>query len=1455
MAALRRRPHARALLGYLALAAAFYAPILLGLRWFPTGDFTDHFLPFNVFQRAELLAGRLPVWNPFTFSGHPFLADIQAAVFYPVSNLVLGLTLPWSDLPSRLYWLEVEAVLHVALAGFFTYLLAHDLVRNRAAAFLAGCIFAFSGYLTGYPALQTAVLRTAIWLPLVLWCLGRAFAGRERWRWWIAAAVAYAVAFLGGHPQTFLYVSYCVAGWIVLLLVVDPRAAAPQGAQVGEARALPTPVARLRGATIAQVLPKIVAFYAIFLGLAAAQLWPSLEFTSLSVRANMDYASASGGFPLRDTWQMVTAGSVSQFSPLFVGLAALGLALLAAARAPGSMVRRKNPAPPHSYAALFFFLLVALAALFASYGNHAFLYRLLYRWAPGWSMFRGQERAAYLVAFGLSMAAAYGAAAFLALPRSGRRRAGLAWAVAAAAALVAIAAALGVRPEASQQVAMLRGRLVGGGVIAVILALALLPLRRRVLAGVLLATVLFELFAANFATNLSERPVLPRAEALALQSMVQPGGAPGGGQDAPARVHNEEVVIDDYGMLVRVEDVSGSSPLRLARYDALLGDFPKIRLWQLTGTQYVLTPREELYVPSELVARMPAPSVAAAAGDGAASQPSLIYRLSDDHPRAWIVTAIRTADDNAALPLLGDLSLNLAETALLPSMVNGAGRPIGLEDGQLASPGTNEVLVKQIAPGELQIHVNSERGGYLVVSENWLPGWQARVHAGERWTTVPVLRTNLTFLGLRLYAGEQTVELRYRPASVRGGLLISGLTVILVAGALVLRRVRMNLPGHAKDLPGLGDLGGLAVRWFGAPALVLLALALRVFRLGYQELRVDEALGRLFSLEPLPALMGQTIELAEPHPVASYALQGAWVKLAGHAEYALRFTSAWFGVLAVALVYRLARRLGLGRRVAALAAALLAISPYAIWHSQDAAMYSMSLALTLASTVLMLEALAQTPQRMVRIVRWAAYVAVTWLALQTHICAAHIIVAQNVFIVGRAIANRAERRHLAPWLAAQAATLLLCLPWLIAARASLTPYAGNGDAPGFAAMWLRLLGVLAAGETLPAGQRAAAGIVIALLAFIGAARLARSIAGRRALWLLLPCLLAPLLIAWAGALSRAPFNGRTIIVALPALLLMVAGVAGRSKKHASAQAGPTSPVPPASPRSQDDLRAGVTTVLIASLCALLLVATLVSLLHYYGDPEYSKSRGWRQLAAVMDRHTSGWPAAKVRVAQTGPDATLWYYYGGAAEQGILPPAPNNEAGAREQVNDWTAQGVQRVVIAVRPRSDRNDSKVATAALEQQYKLISVTPVGDWRLHLYERAPAALAPVGATFANQLRLEGIGVPSERLAPGDVLTVYLAWSEGGPSLSGSEKITLQLLDAANKVMAQVDEPFDGTDLVAEPAMHSLPLPRDLPGGSYRLILALYDPASEGAPRIPVVGGTDHVVLKEWTVDGMGN
>ena len=638
------------------------------------------------------------------------------------------------------------------MAGCFTYLLARDLTRNRLAAFLAGCVFAFSGYLTGYPPLQLAVLRTAIWLPLILWLLRRAFDRPERWRWWGAAALAYTAAFLAGHSQTFLFLSYAVAGWILFLLITA-------------------------GGNRARTLWRVAAFYGLFLALSAAQLLPSLEFAGLSVRANVDYAFVSGGFPLRDTWQMLLPGVVSTFSPLYVGLIPLGLALvggvLCGRRTATTRRRTKDqgpraerpPAARDRWAALFFAALAVLALL-VSFGNHGFLYPVLYRWAPGWALFRGQERAAYLVAFGLSVLAGYGAAALGGLTARQRRTVGVVYAAVAAAGLIAAALVLrptGADPAASQAawtLGLVAGLLALGGWV-VVLWIDITSDKRLWL---LVALTVAGLFVANYAVNLTLRRVYPPAEAVAVGAAVQSVGG-----SVPGRVHNEDVLFEDYGMFVGVEDVSGSSPLRLARYDALLTDFPRERLWRLAGVRTVLSSRPDLYVPVEGRTAIPG-----------GEKPGYLYRLAAANPRAWVVDSVLTMDDAHALPLMGDARFDPERTALIPPPAPG-----GLEEGALALSGENRVRLERLAPNRLRAHVQSEHGGLLMVSENWMPGWRATVQrTGEQaQRDVPVVRADLTFLGVPVRPGESTIDLTYWPDSVRFGLAISGVALLLLVFA------------------------------------------------------------------------------------------------------------------------------------------------------------------------------------------------------------------------------------------------------------------------------------------------------------------------------------------------------------------------------------------------------------------------------------------------------------------------------------------------------------------------------------------------------------------------------------------------------------------------------------------------------------------------------------------------
>ena len=73
-------------------------------------DSMAQYYPWRAFAHRSFAAGALPLWNPHSLCGAPFLANFQSALFYP-------LNLPfWLFDPARVFgWM---ALFHLVLAGF-----------------------------------------------------------------------------------------------------------------------------------------------------------------------------------------------------------------------------------------------------------------------------------------------------------------------------------------------------------------------------------------------------------------------------------------------------------------------------------------------------------------------------------------------------------------------------------------------------------------------------------------------------------------------------------------------------------------------------------------------------------------------------------------------------------------------------------------------------------------------------------------------------------------------------------------------------------------------------------------------------------------------------------------------------------------------------------------------------------------------------------------------------------------------------------------------------------------------------------------------------------------------------------------------------------------------------------------------------------------------------------------
>ena len=769
-----RKRHITIVIFFGSLVLLFFLPVLSGLRTFAAGDFTTLYHPYNIFFRNELAALHLPVWNPYAYSGHPFLADPQAAVFYPINDLFTLISSPWTNSGGRLYWLQLEAIFHFFLGGYFTFLFVRDLTNNRMAGLISGTTFMFSGYLTGYPALQLTILRTGIWLPLLLWLLSKAIADATGWRWWLWFAVAYAAAFLAGHPQTFIYLSYVTVLWGAFLIA--------GGMHRARSRLTKASQLAFRGGVVA----------IIFLGLIATQLIPSIEFIRLSVRADAGYDFLSSGASLTDFWQFLLPSIWSPFSPFYVGIIVTGLAGLGVFGALSMLSRGKQingDAQRLAFAALFF-AAIGVMALLVGLGKNAAIYPIFYHFAPGWKLFRNQERIAYLVTFSMNALAGIGVAWLPGLPVRLRKR----YARAALGALLAgivvfllvwkIPLHLAIADRWFTTTVILT--LIG--IIILFLVLEKYPGQVWILVAFSLILLFYENWdAVQSPISLAEAATLPQAandlKAASEDCSLETTPCALEWQGMPGRTYNEAHIKGGFGPTLALEDVWGTSPLRLQRYADLFENFPLERMWRLTGVEHVLTWRSELFESATLLNSYQM-----------GEETGYLYRLNHPNPRAWSTTEIMEMPDAEAVQAMASYQIDLAAQAVLaPDAAARVARP---------APATHanvNIHVQRLASNKLQLQARGAPGGLLILSENWMPGWRAVLvqdsQGNARHDRLTVVRADVTLLGIEIPDGGGTIEISYAPASIRMGVTITSFTLLLLI-SLTLITLSKNRQAH-----------------------------------------------------------------------------------------------------------------------------------------------------------------------------------------------------------------------------------------------------------------------------------------------------------------------------------------------------------------------------------------------------------------------------------------------------------------------------------------------------------------------------------------------------------------------------------------------------------------------------------------------------------------------------------
>ena len=605
-------------------------------------------------------------------------------------------------------------------------------------------------------------------------------------------------------------------------------------------------------------------------------------------------------------------------------------------------------------------------------------------------------------------------------------------------------------------------------------------------------------------------------------------------------------------------------------------------------------------------------------------------------------------------------------------------------------------------------------------------------------------------------------------------------------------------------------------------AILLLASLLRFYRLDAQSFWNDEGNSARLSERTLDLILEGTA--SDIHPPGYYLLLHYWRGLFGQSEFALRSLSVVAGLALVAFTYLLGRHL-FGETTGLMAAFLGAVSPFAVYYSQEARMYALLAVLSAASTYLLLRLLASNRQPATKYAHLgiiAVYVITCAAGLYTQYAFPFVLLAHNVIfgLWWLAVADRSGNRWrwLVLWIGMQAATVALYLPWLPIALRSVTGWSSAGQTYGLGVALLDVLRVLSVGITLPVDETMGAlvGMGVLLLAGLFPRRADR--AGWLGVASIALYLLLPIAFIFTFDLYK-PAWLKFLLVVLPPFHIVVAhGVENLARSAIRVQ-------PPVA------CNLAIRILYLASCTLLLgiyLAAASSSLQNLYFDPTYARD-DYRQIAADLSAIQS--PGDAIILNAPNQWEVFTYYY---PDQDVCPapyrPVP-------DEVEAFLApllKRYQRLFVLYWGDAESDPQRLietwlATNAYKADDRWYGRVRLATYGVASLPEEPAAL--LDARFGESIRLNGYTLMGDRFAPGDVLPVTLFW-EAQTSVSERYKVTVQLLDGAGQLVAQHDtEPGDGlmptTAWRPDQAVtdrSGILLPDVLPPGRHTLVVAMY-------------------------------
>ena len=735
---LMRRATLACLLLFLPVTALFYWKILLTSQFslLTESEGVNQGYSWMQLEITSIRHGSVPVWDPYTLAGHSFVGETQTGAFDPLHLPLALIPFNRAAVLSPLTYNVWFAIMHV-LAACFMFALVRKFELSRFSAFIAGICFSLGGFVArvGWPDM----LDSAIWLPLVFLFFLRALRTASARRAIVSACIGglmLGMSVLGGRIHVVLMDALVIVSAGIFYACSGPETSSESSTRRST---------RFRAAMVVAVLG--------LTGVAAGavQLFPSIEYSPMAYRfigapgalagnQKIPYADLSGQFLPQGIALLVApfafdgnAGEGEANNP-YIGVFPLLAAVIGIRRYWRNFWVR-------------YLAGLAVAAFLFSIGSYSLLHGALYAIVPELWNLREASRIVYIEDFALVILAAHGVDALVKegvrAGWTGLNRVLLGIVIACGAAL--FVPAVFAKPDINPW-----------NVLSMLLIFASYGLYRYLENGnrgggvlaIMVALILFDLSSWNWITPNRMEAAKNRGDYLDRAMSARGAAQFLKSQASPFRVQIQGAIVPNIGDLfeVPIVNLAGGATIPID-YARMMGHT------DLLNVRYVLTPATEQR-----------------AGAIYQDKDWKVYENLSGYPRAWTVhETIIEPSALRALALLGTPGFDGHRTAFIDV-------PVALEPLSAGAQETARVSSTSLARMELEVEAQSR--GLLVLSENYYPGWRATVDGQP----THIYRVDSALRGVVVPRGHSRVVLRYAPASIYwGGLL----TMLAFLGTLV----------------------------------------------------------------------------------------------------------------------------------------------------------------------------------------------------------------------------------------------------------------------------------------------------------------------------------------------------------------------------------------------------------------------------------------------------------------------------------------------------------------------------------------------------------------------------------------------------------------------------------------------------------------------------------------------